>query len=128
LQGEKGKAVSLQPDICANRHGYEPNSFLANLRVAGRKQNLRQRIYVSLMEHGPATCEQLALRLGIRYTTCSARLSELKAMTWVVRSGQIRETTGGSDAAVVRALSAEEREKLLHPTRGYRPKQGKLFA
>jgi Mn-dependent DtxR family transcriptional regulator len=121
--------MSLQPDICANKHGHEANSFLANARIAGRKKNLRERIYLSLAEHGPATCEQLALRLGIRYTTCSARLSELKAMRWVARSGQIKETTGGSDAAVIRHLTVEEREKLLHPTRFYtgKPKQGNLF-
>lgn len=41
----------------------------------------------------------------------------------------IRETTGGSDAAVIRALSAEEREKLLHPRSIslYR-QQGRLFS
>jgi hypothetical protein len=120
--------MSLLPDICSARHKFEPNSFLANVRIAGRKQSLRERIYASLIEHGPATCEQLALRLVIRYTTCSARISELKAMTWCVRSGQIRETTGGSDAAVIRHLTAEEREQLLHPTRfSPRPKQGLLF-
>jgi len=118
----------VEPDICANRHRYEANSFLANLRVAKSKPNLRQRIYISLMEHGPATCETLSLRLGIRYTSCSARIAELKAMTWVVKSGQIGETTGGSDAAVIRHLTSEEREALLHPRR--QPlyhRQGNLF-
>lgn len=39
------------PDICANRHGGEANSFLANARVHERKPNLRERIYRSF--HDP---------------------------------------------------------------------------
>lgn len=117
----------MLPDVCSSRHKNDANSFLANLHLHKHKPSLRERIYRSLMEQGPATCEQLSLRLNIRYTTCSARLSELKAMTWVVRSGSIRETTGGSDAAVVRHVTAEEREALLHPFRGYAPRQERLF-
>ena len=63
-------------DICSNRHSANANSFLANLRIAGRKHSLRERIYLSLLEDGPQTCEQLSLRLRIRYTTVSARLAE----------------------------------------------------
>lgn len=114
-------------DICSRKHRYDPNSFLANIRIHPHKLNLCQRIYLSLVEQGEATCEQLSLRLGIRYTTTSARVSELKAMTWIMRSGAIRETTGGSDAAVLRALTEAERERVLHPSRGYRPRQRELF-
>jgi Mn-dependent DtxR family transcriptional regulator len=116
----------MKPDICANKHHYDPNSFLANIHIDPHKRTLREKIYKFLEEHGPATCESIALRLNLRYTTVSARLSELKSMTWVTPMGT-RKTTGGDSAAVIRALSEADREKLLHPTRGYRPKQAELF-
>jgi len=116
----------LTPDICSNRHRYDPNSFLANIRIHPHKLDLRQKIYCFLAEHGPRTCEEIANRLNMRYTTVSGRLSELKAMTWVTPNG-VRKTSGGSTAAVIRALSEEERERILHPTRGYRPAQRELF-
>lgn len=119
--------MTLQPDICANRHGYNAHSFLANLRVAGRKHTLRERVYLSLADDGPQTCEQLSERLGMRYTTCSARIAELKAERWVVCSGAQRKTSGGTNAAVLRHLSHEERERLLHPGREYSGRQRELF-
>jgi len=117
----------MQPDICSRKSHNEPHSFLANLAIAGHKQSLRERIYVSLRDDGAQSCEQLSLRLGIRYTSVSARLSELKSMVWVVRTGEDRETTGGTRAGVVRHLTASEREDMLHPKRGYSERQGKLF-
>ena len=119
----------MKPDICSSRHKFNANSFLANLRVDGYKPNLRERIYLSLRDQGPATCEQLSARLGIRYTTCSARISELKAETWITQSGETRKTSGGSGASVLRHLTREKRELLLHPKRPrYTEKQGSLFA
>ena len=117
----------MQSDICARKSHNEPHSFLANLKIAGHKQSLRERIYVSLRDDGPQSCEQLSLRLGIRYTSVSARLSELKELLWVVRTGEDRETTGGTRAGVVRHLTFEERENMLHPKRSYQGRQGDLF-
>jgi hypothetical protein len=115
-------------DICRNRHQMNAHSFLANLHVAGRKHTQRERIYLYLSEKGSATCEELSLRLSMRYTSVSARIAELKAATWITPSGEERKTTGGEWASVLRALTAEERECLLHPKRGYRPRQAELFA
>lgn len=115
-------------DICQNRHGASGYSFLANLHVAGRKHSQRERIYLSLLQQGPATCEELSGRLSMRYTSVSARLAELKADRWVTPSGAQHKTTGGEMASVMRHLTAEERERLLNPKRGYRPAQGALFA
>jgi hypothetical protein len=117
----------IQPDVCRRKHGSNPNSFLANLHVSGRKHTQRERIYLSLVEQGPATCEELSLRLGIRYTTCSARLAELKADRWITPSGAERKTTGGEWASVMRALTESERDALLHPKRGYQTRQQELF-
>ena len=115
------------PDVCARKHGANANSFLANLHVSGRKHTQRERIYISLSEQGPATCEELSERLGMRYTSVSARLAELKADRFVAPSGAQRETTGGEMASVMRHLTAEERECLLHPKRGYTARQAELF-
>src|SRR5579864_8018980 len=103
-----------QTDICAHRSSQNPNSFLANLHVRGRKHSQRERIYLQLRDFGPATCEELSLKLGIRYTTCSARLSELKAMRFVTPSGIERKTTGGECASVMRAVTESERNSLLN--------------
>ena len=118
----------MERDICSNRHKGNANSFLANLRIAGRKFNLRERIYLSLRDDGPQTCEQLSLRLRLRYTTVSARLSELKAMRWIGSTGEQRKTTGGDTASVMAALSEQQRQRLLDPGRQYRPRQASLFA
>ena len=116
-----------QHDICRNRHGANANSFLANLHVSGRKHTQRERIYLSLVEQGPATCEELSGRLGMRYTSVSARLAELKADRFVTPSGAERKTTGGEWASVMRALTESEREALMHPKRGYQTRQQELF-
>ena len=116
-----------QQDICAHRSSSNPNSFLANLHVSGRKRTQRERIYVELVEHGPATCEELSGRLGLRYTSVSARLAELKADRWITPSGAERKTTGGELASVVRAVSESEREALMRHSRGYAAAAGSAF-
>lgn len=116
-----------QHDICAHRSSSSPNSFLANLHVSGRKQTQRERIYISLLQQGPATCEELAGRLSMRYTSVSARLAELKADRWIAPSGAERRTTGGELASVMRAVTEAERDALLHPKRGYANRQRELF-
>lgn len=117
-----------EPDICARRHSGNANSFLANLNVAGYKPNQRERLYLSLLNDSRATCEELSIRLGIRYSSCSARLAELKAMRWITESGERRKTSGDEWASVMRALSVDEREMLLHPQRRYTGRQAELFS
>lgn len=117
----------MERDICSNRHKGNANSFLANLRVAGRKHSLCDRIYLSLYQNGPQTCEQLSLRLGIRYTTCSGRVSELKAEKLIWETGEQRETTAGATASVLAVTTAKERARLLEPGREYKPRQATLF-
>lgn len=116
----------IPSDVCARKHGANPNSFLANLHVAGRKRTQREKIYLALLEQ-PRTCEELSYRLNIRYTSVSARLAELKADRWIVPSGAERATTGGEMASVMRAVGEAERDALLHPKRGYTARQAELF-
>jgi len=62
-----------------------------------------------------STCERAAHELGVRYTTCSGRISELKADGWIVATGARSKTSGGSSCAVLRAVSKAERERNRSP-------------
>jgi len=90
-------------DVCASRHRGNPESEAANERVAPSKADLRWKIMLWFYEHGPATCEQASRALGLRYTTASARLSELKADGFLEITGKRALTSGGSQAALLRA-------------------------
>jgi len=103
-------------DICLSRHKGNSESLAANTRVAPAKALLRDQIYQWFLFRGSAgaTCEEASRAMQIRYTTMSARISELRADGWLVQivvNGEKmrRKTQGGSSAAVLRAQTAEER-------------------
>jgi hypothetical protein len=104
-------------DICANRHQGNAESSAANKRVAPKKADLREMLRQWFVFRGSAggTCEEASVALGMRYTTCSARISELKADKTLVGvlsadGKQVRKkTSGGSSAAVLRAQTPAER-------------------
>lgn len=75
----------MKTDICANRHGGNAESVAANKRTD--KERDAGRIIYLLNECGDFTCEEVSNHLGMRYTTVSARMSELK------RDGLIEPTT-----------------------------------
>lgn len=108
-------------DICANRHGGNAESVAANKRVTPTKAELRISIYDYIASRGAegATTEEVSIALGIRYTTASARISELEADRWVRKAGR-RPTSGGSTAAVLQALSRVNRSQVR--TRRYAPR------
>lgn len=116
--------ASALPDICRGRHGGSVESEAANGRVHRAKYELRALIYNFFALRGVygATCEQAARELGVRYTTASARISELKADNWLEPTGERRKTTGGSSAAMLRALTAGQRARKLAER-----SQGRLF-
>jgi hypothetical protein len=91
-------------DVCASRHLGSPESELANARVESSKAELRYRIVKWFFEHGPATCEEAHRGMEIRYSTMSARISELKADGLLAATGERRCTSGGSPAAVLKAV------------------------
>jgi predicted ArsR family transcriptional regulator len=102
-------------DICRSRHRNSPTSLEANAKVAPVKQYLRRRICAWFSERGPATCEQASNALGIRYTTMSARISELKADGLLVVTGERHRTSGGTSAAMLRTTTPEEQRKRAEP-------------
>jgi hypothetical protein len=91
-------------DITANRHRGNPESVAANERVQGSKEAIQNYIRDWLCRAGPHTSKEISVCLYMKYTTVSARLSELKADGWVVKTGKRRE-----GAAEVRAVTQEER-------------------
>lgn len=58
----------------------------------------RSRLQQIILEHlrifGPSICEEIEERLGMRHSTCSARLGELHAKGLVYTSGE-RPTSSG---------------------------------
>lgn len=91
-------------DICAGRHKGAETSTEAFQSTPDSK---RQRQRISVLNHihdqggSGATCEETSISLGIPYTACSARVSEL------LRDGAIhftkarRKTTHGKPARVL---------------------------
>jgi hypothetical protein len=92
-------------DVCAKRHGGSPTSEDAHDSIREHKEAQRQRILRCLEARGPrgGTCEEVARQIGMRYTTVSGRLSELKNHKdgRAKDSGYRRPTTSGHGAAVV---------------------------
>jgi hypothetical protein len=93
----------MNADICENRHGGNEQSRAAFAKVRPKAAALRARILAYLRAMRPAglTCEQLAVRLDIRYVTMAARLSELKRDGLATDSGERRPTSSGATAAVI---------------------------
>ena len=87
-------------DICARKHRGSLTSAAAHAAVVPRKQALRAMILTFVKEQlFGATVEEIAEALRIRYTTASARVSELKR-DGLLRIGGQRRTTTGCMAAV----------------------------
>lgn len=112
-------------DITANRNRGNPESAAANAKVEPSKTVLQVMIWEWFLQqarHG-GTTEECSRALGIRYTTASARISELKAEGWLVRvvngfNGKpiLRKTSTGSSAGVFRGVSKAERKGEVFPT------------
>ena len=67
-------------DICARKHGGNPQSVQANLFVNPYKRTMRDRIYEFICDQDRApTCEDIVRAMGFKLQSVSARVSELKA-------------------------------------------------
>jgi DNA-binding transcriptional ArsR family regulator len=100
LRAKSSAAKCNIKDVTRNRHRGNPESEAANERVSLSKSVDRVRIYQTLQDEGPRTSKELSRELAMRYTTVSARLSELKAMQLIEKTGERRD-----GAAVVRVKS-----------------------
>lgn len=90
-------------DVCASRHKGAETSEAAHERGRGGHEATRLQILEYVRGRGQlgATCEEISEALELRYTTASARCSELLAAGDVVRIGATRPTSSGSPASVV---------------------------
>src|SRR4029077_1402792 len=104
---QKGWTLSRLPrpesDICARRHRNAPTSVTADESIVHVKAILRQSVLDLIAARGEAglIVEEVSSRLNMRYTSASARVSELKATGAVVDTGRRRKTSSGRMAAVV---------------------------
>ncbi len=97
----QGLADQAKDDICENRHQGNQCSIEAHERVEPSKATLHKMILEYVSQVSGATTEEIAKGLSIRYTTASARCSELKRSGMLVASGRKRLTSSGSTAAVL---------------------------
>lgn len=93
-------------DICGRRSRGSPRSAEAHHLGRARRPSQAKQIIAHLRACGGATCEEISIALNIRYTTVSARLSELKEAGWIAVVGQ-RRTSTGCLADVVQVIREE---------------------
>ena len=108
---DRAKAMSSTPlfdryapdDPTVTRHKGNPQSEAAHEAVRLAKRNQHRRILDELARVGSrgSTCQELSYRLGMAYTSISARLSELKRSGDVLENGEKRATSSYCMAAVV---------------------------
>jgi DNA-binding MarR family transcriptional regulator len=79
------------PDITRNRHRGNAESEAANANVASRKEAQRWHVWNYLRVDGPHTSKEITVALMMNYTSVSARLSELKALNLIEKTGERRE-------------------------------------
>lgn len=102
-------------DICARKHGGAPTSREAfDSTPEEIRKEQAQRIY-RLIRRRRVTTEEASIRLGIRYTTASARISELLADGFILDSGDRRPTQTGCRARLY--VPAERRRKTVRGLR-----------
>src|SRR6185437_8177730 len=87
--------MSTQPslfDICANKHGDNPESVSANQQIASHKRNLQAKVYELILSRGSAgvTSHEICALLGMKLQTVSARCAELKAQHVIQSNGERR--------------------------------------
>lgn len=95
-------AQSFLPfDVTAGKHGGNPESKAANLKIEPHKRSLRERVYAHIVLAGTLglTCKEISLKEGRPMHAISGRLSELKTM------GEIQESTRTRDGGRVLVAS-----------------------
>lgn len=89
--------LAIDFDVCASRHGGNPESAEAHESVKPSKTQLH-RLILATLGNG-MTCEEIDRQLGLKHQTASARISELRAQDAVTIIGR-RATSSGRWASV----------------------------
>jgi hypothetical protein len=101
-----GYPVSPLVDVTAKKHKGNPESKKANLKAAPRKGGKREAIYRWFQAHGPAIAEQLLEAFPQwRYSTVTARISELRRDGFLEQIGVRSTRYSDSPAALLRCTS-----------------------
>lgn len=88
-------------DICANKHGGNPESAAAHASIVGLKEDLYRRILSHLQQTGGSTADEVVQALGLLQQTVSPRLAELVALKRAYKSDLRRLTRSGRPARVI---------------------------
>lgn len=105
--------VSSYVDITQNNHGGNPESQAANVDVAPRKPRYREIIADWFRLNGPAIAEDvLAAFPKWRYSTVTARISELRRDRIIVQIGVRPTAYSGKDAALLKFREPGDDEEL----------------
>jgi hypothetical protein len=105
-------------DICARKSRGNLTSAAAFAFTPEEIRREQARRIYKLLRRETLTCEEVAHRLQMRYTTASARISELLADGFVEDSGRRRVTSSGAYARVLSPCKA--RGRVRKTLRGFR--------
>jgi hypothetical protein len=88
----------------------EPSHLADTQNAKAARAHQYRAILLALQAHGPANADQLDARIGWRETTAGRRLSELRVMGHVMRTGEQMATRSGGTGEVytLTALGAQQ--------------------
>src|SRR6185312_11835204 len=78
-------------DVCANKHGHNPESVAANQQIDSHKRNLQAKVYELILSRSGTTLKEVVRLTGIPIQSASARIAELKALGSIQSNGMRRE-------------------------------------
>lgn len=94
--------VSKYVDVTKNKHGGNPESQAANAAAAESKEKYRKLIFDWFLGNGPAIAEDcLKAFPHLRYSTVTARISELRRDGMLVKIGTRATKYSGKQAALL---------------------------
>ena len=100
--GREDYPVSPYVDVTAKKSRGNPQSAKANVRAAKTKNTMRLQIYRWWKTNGPAIAEEALLAFpNKRYSTITARVSELRRDEFLRQVGTKRTIYSGEDAALL---------------------------
>lgn len=95
--------VSPYVDVTQNKHGGNRESQKANIKAAPYKRGKREEIYCWFKAHGPSIAEDLLKAFPQwRYSTVTARISELRRDGFLEQCGTRNTEYSHSAAALLR--------------------------
>lgn len=100
---EAPQARNEYADITANKHKANPQSVAANIVAAKGKPTLRKQIFEFIGAHPNCIAEEVLTAFpSKRYSSVTARISELRASGEVCVTGTKKTKYSGSEAATLK--------------------------